>query len=288
MQRLWNWYQGSFVGRIVELIGQRHLTAFAAALAYGAVFATVPILVLLFLILGAFDAVGFVARALDELRPVIPKDMFALLEEDLLAAAESASGRSLGAGAVVTALIALWGASGAMRRMMDALNVVNECEETRSFVHRMVLSIVLAVGALALLTISLMTIVVGGDVAARVFAVLGLGSSAEEMWALIRWPLMGIAAWLGIAGLYRLAPAQRRADGFSTIGTIVAVVGWMVFSAGFSWYVGAVAKFGSTWGAVAGLIVFLLYLQYAGLIVLVGALVNVVRTDRRASATQPR
>ncbi|MCW2926257.1 MAG: putative ribonuclease [Thermoleophilia bacterium] len=278
----------SLLKRIVARIGELHLAAYAAGLAYGAVFALMPTLALLVLLLGVFNATGLVARGMAELRAVLPADVTDLVGEQLTAIASTDDAGSFGFGALVSALIALWGASGAMRRVMEALNVVHQVEETRSFVRRLLVSIALAIGALTIIAATVVVMVVGGEAASRIFEVIGLGETAETVWALARWPILVVLAWVGIACAYRFAPAARHVGGLATPGTFVATIGWVGFSALFSWYVGGIGDMSATWGSVAGIVVFLLYLQYAGLIVLVGALVDVELFDEDRPSSRLR
>lgn len=264
-----------FLRQLLARIGELHLVAYAAGLAYGAVFALVPVIVLFVTLLGVFHADGFVARGMAELRGVLPADVSSLIQTQLTSVAKTRDAQSFGIGAFVSALVAIWGASGAMRRVMEALNVVHRATETRSFLRRLLVSVVMAVGAIVILVVTLFVSVVGGGVASSVFDVVGLGADAEFVWSLLRWPMLLVLAWAGIAGAYRFAPAARQVGWLLTPGTIVATSAWVLFSAVFSWYVGGIGNMSATWGSVAGVIVFLLYLQYAGLIVLVGALVDV-------------
>lgn len=269
-----------FLRSVATKIGELQLMAFAGALAYGTVFAIVPILVLLILLLGIFQAEGLVARAMDELSLILPSDATKLIETQLRSVATTTSTSSFSLGAVASIGTALWGASGAMRRLMGALNVVHRVEETRSLIHKLLTSIALALGAILIIIVTLVTVVLGGGFAETVFGVIGLGDTAAFIWQWARWPVLLLLVWLGIALAYRYAPAARQVGGVLTPGTIVATFGWLLFSAGFSWYVGSIGDMSATWGAVAGVIVFLLYLQYASLIVLVGALVDVELYDR--------
>jgi membrane protein len=274
----------AFLRELVARIGSLHLGAFAAGLAYGAVFALVPVLALLVLLLGLFNAESLVARAIDQLQDVLPPDALSLIEDQLLSVAATEQSGSYGVGVLFSVGVALWGASGAMRRVIEALNVVHRVEDTRSFVRRLVVSVLLAVGAIVTLAAMVAIMVLGGNVAERVFHVLGIGGAAGT-WDWLRWPLLLALAWLAVAVAYRFAPASRVCGGFATPGTLVAIVGWVGFSVAFSWYVGSVGSFDSTWGPVAGVIVFLLYLQYAGLIVLVGAAIDVLLWDRLRPAS---
>lgn len=269
----------AFLKRLGAAIGEHHITAFAAGLAYGAVFALVPVIALLVLLLGVFGAVDLVARTIDELRPLLPADMLQLVEEQLLRAADTTKSGAFGIGAVVSAAVALWGASGAVRRIMEALNVVHGVDETRSFIVKTVTSLVLALGAIVLIVASLVVVVVGGGAAERVFSVIGLGDGAADAWSYLRWPALFVLLWIGVAGIYRFAPAARQTGGVFTPGTAIATIGWVGFTALFSIYVGVAGNFSASWGALAGMVVLLLYLQYVGIIILTGALVDVLLFD---------
>jgi membrane protein len=263
--------------RAAGRIGELHLPAFAAALAYGAVFAMVPMLVLVVLAFGLLQAEGLVLRAVDEIGGVLPPAIVDLVEEQLLLLVDGNRLGSLGIGAVVTVVIALWGASGAMRRVMEALTVVHAGEEGRSLVHRMLLSVVLAIGAAIVLASTLVVIVVGGDVATWAFELVG-AEGAATAWGVARWPVAVVIAWLGIVSAFRWAPASRRTRGIATPGILLATLSWIVFSVAFSWYLGTLGSL-DAWGPVAGIIALLLYVQYTGLIMLLAALLDVELAD---------
>lgn len=277
-----------FLKKLSAGVGAHHLPTFAAGLAYGAVFAILPMLALLVTLLGLFHAVDLVERAIEELQPVLPADVMDLVSTQLRAVAESSSDNAIGKGALISVAVALWGASGAMRRVMEALNVVHHIEETRPYVRKMLVSFVLAIGAIIFVAVSLVVVVVGGGVADRSFDVIGLGDGAAELWSSVRWLVLLALTWLAIAAAYRFAPAVRQRGGIATPGTFIATIGWLGFSAAFSWYVGRLGNFDAAWGAVAGIIVLLLYVQYAGLIILVGALIDVLLYDADRPASRVR
>ncbi|MCW2959941.1 MAG: ribonuclease [Thermoleophilia bacterium] len=266
----------AFLRRLQGAMGENHLALFAKGLAYGGVFAVVPILALLVLLLGIFGAVDLVNRAIVELAPILPADMLDLVDTQLTKVATTNESTAFGFGAVVSAAVALWGASGAMRSMTEALNAVHGIEQdTRSAVVRFGMSFLLAIGAIVLLGLVFALMVVGGGAAELVFGVVGAPGAADT-WNIVRWPILLVVAWLGIALLYRFGPAQRVGHGIATPGTLIATTGWLGFSALFSWYAGGIGSVDGSWGAVAGVIVFLLYLQYSGLIILLGAQVDVL------------
>lgn len=265
----------SFLKQLAAGIGEHHLTAYAAALAYGAVFAIVPLIAALVSLLGIFHATDLVNRAIDELRGAVPADVLSLLRTQLEQVTMTDHAGALGWGAIIAVLVAIWGVSGAMRRMMEALNVVEGSgPDPRGKVRQYLVSIALAVGAVLLIIAALLVIVVGGGLADRIFGVIGLGSTAATAWSVVRWPAFLLVALVGIGLLYRYAAGTRTHDNVITPGAIFGTVGWVAFTGIFSLYVRLAGSFGAAWGAVAGVIVFLLYAQYTGTILLIGALLD--------------
>jgi membrane protein len=91
----------------------------------------------------------------------------------------------------------------------------------------------------------------------------------------IRWTLLLIAMSVMLAVLYRIAP-DRRAPKFRwvSVGALVATVIWLLASFGFSIYVENFGSYGETYGALAGVVVLLLWLWITMFVVLFGAEIN--------------
>ena len=264
----------SFLKDVGSGIGEHHLTSFAAALAYGAVFAVIPLVAVLVSLLGIFNATDLVNRAIAELGGILPSDVLSLVDTQLTQVATSKDSGALGVGAVISILVAIWGVSGAMRRMMEALNVVEGADpDPRSTVRRYLVSVGLALGAVLLILVALLVIVVGGGVADSVFDVIGLGSTAATAWSILRWPAFLLLALVGVGLLYRYGAGTRTYGNVITPGALFGTFGWVAFTGLFSIYV-RFSSFDAAWGAVAGVIVFLLYTQYTGMILLIGALLD--------------
>ncbi|MCW2973147.1 MAG: ribonuclease [Thermoleophilia bacterium] len=263
-----------FLKEVGAGIGEYHLTSFAAALAYGAVFAVIPLVAVLVSLLGIFNATDLVNRAIDELGGILPSDVLSLIDTQLTQVATTRDSGALGVGAIISILIAIWGVSGAMRRMMEALNVVEGSDpDPRSAVKRYLVSVALALGAVLLIVAALLVIVVGGVAADSIFGIIGLGSTAATVWSILRWPAFLVLALVGIGLLYRWGSGTRTYGNIITPGALFGTFGWVAFTGLFSIYV-RFSSFDAAWGAVAGIIVFLLYTQYTGMILLIGALLD--------------
>jgi membrane protein len=115
-------------------------------------------------------------------------------------------------------------------------------------------------------------VVVTGAIAERVGRLLGLGSTGVLVWDIAKWPVLALLISLVIAMLYWVAPNVRQ-PGFRwlTPGSVLAVLLWVLASAGFAFYVGNFASYNNIYGSLAGVVVFLVWLWISNLAVLLGA-----------------
>ncbi|MGE4006922.1 YihY/virulence factor BrkB family protein, partial [Pseudonocardia sp.] len=107
------------------------------------------------------------------------------------------------------------------------------------------------------------------------FDALGLGGVGLVLAQVVRWVLLVALVVVALAVVYRVAP-DRDAPRFRwvSVGAVVATVLWVVGSVVFSLYVDNFGSYNKTYGALAGVIVLLLWLYLTGYIVLLGAEVN--------------
>jgi membrane protein len=115
-------------------------------------------------------------------------------------------------------------------------------------------------------------VVVTGAIAERLGQLLGLASTGVLVWDIAKWPVLAFLISLVIAMLYWAAPNVRH-PGFRwlTPGSVLAVLLWVLASAGFAFYVGNFASYNNIYGSLAGVVVFLVWLWISNLAVLLGA-----------------
>lgn len=286
---------GELVKALVPEIQRTKLGAFAGNLTYHGLFALFPFVAFLLSLLGIFQARGLVNDLIDQARGVLPASAVTLLRDNVLGpvAARSDGGGAYGVAAVIGLVVALYGVSGAMRSVMEAVHQMHEHDDTRGFVAVYLQSFLLAVGAAVLFVGALVLVIAGtaiADAIADASGVPGLGTVAS----VVRWPLLLFAVLVGFALIYRFAldPAARRSEPKVkpiTIGAVIAVVAWVIFSLAFNLYVSNFFNAG-TYGALAGVAIFLLYLYFASFILLLGALIDHVvdvHRDRADDAPPP-
>jgi membrane protein len=173
---------------------------------------------------------------------------------------------------VVGLALALWSASGYVGSFGRALNRIYGVTEGRPFWKLRPVMLLVTLIVVVLVALVLLALVLTGPFAEAVGAALGIGSTAVTIWNWAKWPFVLLAVSLVVAILYYATPnvAQPRFRWLS-VGALLAVLVWVLASAGFGFYVSRFASYNKTYGALAGVIVFLLWLWITNLALLFGA-----------------
>ncbi|HEX6151268.1 YihY/virulence factor BrkB family protein [Nocardioides sp.] len=242
----------------------------AAALTYYAVLAIFPAAVALVSLLGvAVDPEQAVQTALDVLRPLVSPDVLGSVEPALTDIAESdAAGWAL----VLGLAGAVWTASGYVGAFGRAMNRVYEIDEGRPFWKLRPVMMLITLFAVVMCALVLLMLVVSGPLAESVGSVLGVGDEVVLLWNIVKWPLIGLFVVVIVAVLYYATPnVQQPRFRWLSVGAVVAIVGWLLASVGFAFYIANFASYNKTYGSLAGVIVGLLFLWITNLALLFGA-----------------
>lgn len=245
-------------------------------IAYSALLAFFPSIVLLVGLLGLMDAYDDLQIFLS---PVAPEAVITLIEDiQVSARSDKASLLAFLFGAAGAA----WAASGAMGAIIKALNRAHERTETRPFWKVRLIAIVLVVASGLTLAGLLLVIVVGGPLGEAIAAKAGLGGAFEWLWNILRWPIAFVGILAFFALVYYLGPNEDvRNWRWVSPGSLVGSVLWLVFSALFALYTGFSESYNETYGTLAAGIILLLWLNYSAFALLFGAELN-AELDRQA------
>lgn len=254
----------------------------AAALTYFGVLAVFPALLVLVSLLGIAGE-STTAKVLDSLRRLVPGSAGDVVGD----AVAQLQGRS-GVGsllAVVGLVVALWSASGYVAAFIRASNAVYDVPEGRPVWKTLPLRLALTLALMVLATASALIVVLTGSLARQAGTVLGIGDSALAVWSIAKWPVLVFLVTTMIALLYWAAPnAKGRGWRWVTPGSVLALLIWMAASAGFAFYLAGFASYNKTYGAVAGVVVFLVWLWITNLAVLLGLEFDAELARQRAIA----
>lgn len=178
--------------------------------------------------------------------------------------------------AVVLGLLgALWSASGYVGAFGRAMNRIYEIDEGRPFYKLRPVMLLITLLAVILAALVALALVVSGPVARAVGAAIGLGDTAVTIWNIIKWPVMLAVVVIVVAILYYATPNIKQPKfRWISIGAGIAVLVWIVASVGFGFYVAHFSSYNKTYGSLAGVIVFLLWLWITNLALLFGAEVD--------------
>ncbi len=229
-----------------------------------------PALIALVSLYGLVATPETVARQIEDLSAQLPDSAADLIGEQLRAIVAN-SGSALSISLVISILAALWSASGGVGNLVTAINLAYDEVEARNFVKLKLLSLGLTLGAVffVLVTFGLVAIV------PAVIEALPLGIVGTVLAQVARWALLlGVFAG-SLAVLYRVAP-DRDSPRFSwvSLGAVIVTVIWAAVSVAFAVYVDNFGSYDKTYGAIAGVIVLMLWLYLTCYLVLLGAEIN--------------
>ena len=268
--------------RTVSEFQDDNLTDWAAALTYYAVLAIFPALLVLVSVLGLAGQ-SATQPLIDNVATVAPgaaKDIFT----DAIRNLQRSQG-SAGVLFIVGLAAALWSASGYVGAFMRASNSIYDIEEGRPIYKTLPVRVGLTLALLVLLAISAIGVVLTGGLAEKAGDVVGVGSTAVDVWGYAKWPVLILIMSFLFALLYWAAPNVKQA-GFRWIspGGLLAVIGWILGSLVFAFYVANFGSYNKTYGALGGVIIFLLWLWISNIMVLLGAEFNAELERGRAIA----
>jgi membrane protein len=175
--------------------------------------------------------------------------------------------------ALVTGLVlAIWSASGYVAAFSRAMNRIYEIDEGRPFWKLKPWQLLITVIGVALVSVAAVLLVVSGPVADAVGSAIGLGETATFVWSIAKWPVLAAIVVLMVAILYYATPNARQPKfRWLSMGALLAIVVLAVATLGFGIYVANFSNYDRTYGTLAGVIVFLLWLWIANIALLFGA-----------------
>jgi len=270
----------SVLKRSVQQFKHDDVTDRAAALTYFGVLALFPGVLVLVSLLGLAGS-SFTQKVLSNLRQLAPGSVSHFLQTVIQQVQGKSGAASLGA--IVGLLIALWSASGYVAAFMRASNAIYEVDEGRPIWRTAPLRLGVTVLLVIMLVASAVMVVVTGPVASQIGKALGIGNTAVLVFDIVKWPVLLVVVSLMFSLLYWACPNVKQ-PGFRWItpGGLIAVVVWLIASGLFAVYVSFSGSYNKTYGTLATVIVFLVWLWITNIAILLGAEFNAESERQRA------
>lgn len=258
--------------RTIREFKQDNLTDWAAALTYYGVLAIFPAILALVSVLGLIGD-SATQPLIDNIGTVAPgpaKEIFTSAIENL-----QKSQGAAGVAFVIGLAAALWSASGYVAAFMRASNAIYDVEEGRPIWKTLPTRVLTTLVLLVMLAVVAIGVTLTGGLAKAVGDVIGVGSTAVQVWNIAKWPVILIVVMTMFAFLYWAAPNVKHPKfRWVSPGGIVGVLLWIIASAAFAFYVASFASYNKTYGALGGVIVFLVWLWISNIAILLGAEFN--------------
>ncbi|MEU3166844.1 YihY/virulence factor BrkB family protein [Streptosporangium sp. NPDC006930] len=264
--------RGAWWGVLKRTVGEFQrdgLPDWAAALTYYAVLSIFPGLIVLVSVLGLVGQ-DVISTILSQVAALAPGDVTRLVEDQVEQVRGSGSAR--GFLAIAGLLVALWSASGYIAAFVRAGNAIYDIREGRPLWKLTPLRIGLTLVFVVLMAAAAVAVTFTGRLAEVAGDALGVGQTAVTVWGYAKWPVLVLIAAGLVMLLYWAAPNVRQ-PGFRWIspGGLLAVLLWVVVSAGFATYVANFGSYDKTYGALGAVVVFLVWLWLSNMAVLLGA-----------------
>ena len=252
--------------RTAKEFSEDNLTDWAAALTYYGVLALFPGLLAVLSIVGLVTDPRTLTDAITAVIPEAAADRISPVVDQIAGRAGAAS-----FGLILGLVLAIWSASGYVGAFTRAANVVYETPEGRKIWKLKPLQLLITLIGIFFAVVIISMVVLSGPVVEAVGSAIGLGDTALTVWNVAKWPVIVVLVALMIAVLYYSTP-NVRLRGFRWIspGAGVALLVWAAASALFAFYVANFGNYNKTYGALAGVIIFLVWFWLTNLAVLFG------------------
>ncbi|WP_244490791.1 YihY/virulence factor BrkB family protein [Aureimonas frigidaquae] len=255
--------------RTIQEFSHDRLMLVAAGMTFYALLALFPAITALISIYGLFTDAASLSQQLNLMGDFLPSGAVSILGEQMERVASKGASQ-LGFGMVFGLGVALWSANAGMKTLFDAMNIVYEEEEKRSFIVLTLVTLGFTLAAILFLILA----VAGVILLPIVMEFLHFG--VLEGWLLLlRWPIFLVVVAGGLSIIYRFGPSRTRARWrWVSWGAALAALLWVIFSIAFSWYAQNFGSYDETYGSLGAVIGFMTWIWISSMVILLGAELN--------------
>jgi membrane protein len=256
--------------RVYASVNDNRLLAVAAGVVFYSLLAIFPAIAAFVSLYGLIADASTIDAHLSLAAGIFPAGAVDILHEQIARLTAKGDAR-LSLGFITGLAVALWSANAGMKAIIDALNVVYDEKEKRSFVKLNLLSLLFTLIALASLMVALAAIVI----APIIFSAVGLSSVWSLAIAALRWPLLLVLAAMALAAIYRYGPSRAEARWqWLSVGSGAAAIGWLITSALFSWYIAHFGAYNATYGSLGAAVGMMMWMWISAIVILLGGELN--------------
>ncbi|WP_180954643.1 YihY/virulence factor BrkB family protein [Bacillus sp. V5-8f] len=263
-----------FMISLIKRMSGDEATGLAAQLAYFFLLSLFPLLIFLVAIL-PYLSLSY-QDILNLVRGYAPQESMQVIERNLNEVLKG-NGKALTFGIFAT----LWSGSNGINTMVRAFNKAYDVVEDRHFLVARAMSIVLTIAMIFVFVVALLLPVFGRQIGLFLTSSFGLSDEFLHIWNAMRWVVSSLVLFFVLTMLYWIAPNKKISCLSVLPGSLVATIGWILVSLGFSFYVERFGNYTSTYGSLGGIIVLMIWFYLSGFIIIIGGEVNAIKSDRK-------
>jgi membrane protein len=250
----------------------------AAQLAYYWLFSLFPLLIFLTALLAYLPIRHKTDAWLNVISNLLPVEAYMLVDQTVN---QIISNRRSGL-LSFSILVVIWASSSGMEAIIGSLNKAYGATASRAYWREKLLAIGLTLGLAVFVLLALMLIFFGENIGSRLSEHFGLGALFQTIFGIVLWPVVSFLILIGVDLIYYSAPNIRQQWRWFTPGAVFAVVGWLLISFGFRYYVSRFGNYNATYGALGGVMVLMLWFYLTGVVILVGGEINSLARQQQA------
>jgi membrane protein len=256
--------------RIYRNVGDDRIVAMAASVTFYSILALFPAIAALVALYGLFSDPRTISSHLETLSAVLPGGAMQVLGDEINRVAAQANTK-LGLAFLIGLGTAIWSANAGIKSLIDALNIVYKEPEKRNFLSLNAASLAFTVGIIVFALVALIAMVV----LPPLLEYFGIGSVAERITRVGRWPALFIVVIFGLSCLYRYGPSRPKPRWqWITLGSAFAALAWLAGSLLFSWYAANFGSYNKTYGSLGAVVGFMVWIWISNIVILLGAEIN--------------
>jgi membrane protein len=252
-----------------ELYRTRAFTM-AAAMSYYFLLALLPLLIFLSAMLGYLPIPNLFDQLLGVLAEVVPPQAMQMVQHILQGLLTPRRGGLLSFGL----LSYLWTASGGFMASIEALNVAYDVEKSRSWWRDRLQALLLTFTTGGLIMFGLLLIIAGPHFGNLLTELFPIPQRFGDIWPVLRLGTIFVIFVGAVELQYYLAPNRKQHFMDTLPGSVVAVTGIFLSSAGLGYYVAHLSNYNKTYGSLGAVIILMLWFYVVAFLFIVGAELN--------------
>jgi membrane protein len=256
--------------RVLWSISANRILSTSGGVAFFALLAIFPGIAAIVSLYGLFADATSIGDHLTLLAGILPLGVLDLIADQIKLVARQGND-TLGVAFIVSLFVALGSANSGIAALFDALNVVYNEREKRSFLRLYATTLLFTLAGIIFVILA----ITGLFLLPLALEIIGLATATEQLLTILRWPVLLVSIGMSLAFIYRYGPSRRDARWrWVTWGSLFAALLWVAASMLFSWYVVTFDSYNKAYGSLGAGVGFMVWLWISAVIVLLGGVLN--------------